>query len=160
MQKLVIILLYHSESMAELHFEANAGGLMEQSEHRETRGSVSMRLPSPSFVLPARSGSASPGVSASRAVFGFPMKSSPTSPSESTEKPGSRWVRLNVGGTYFITTKQTLCRDPKSFLYRLCQEDPDLDSDKVSFQYLFYGGCLFSTFLLHLRVQNKSRAKV
>lgn len=120
--------------MAELHIEANACGLMEQSEHRETRGSVSMRLPSPSFVLPARSGSASPGLSASRAVFGFPMKSSPTSPSESTEKPGSRWVRLNVGGTYFITTKQTLCRDPKSFLYRLCQEDPDLDSDKVSLQ--------------------------
>ncbi|XP_036593997.1 BTB/POZ domain-containing protein KCTD5 isoform X1 [Trichosurus vulpecula] len=43
---------------------------------------------------------------------------------------GSKWVRLNVGGTYFLTTRQTLCRDPKSFLYRLCQADPDLDSDK------------------------------
>lgn len=43
----------------------------------------------------------------------------------------SKWVRLNVGGTYFLTTRQTLCRDPKSFLYRLCQADPDLDSDKV-----------------------------
>ncbi|XP_026867524.2 BTB/POZ domain-containing protein KCTD5 isoform X3 [Electrophorus electricus] len=42
----------------------------------------------------------------------------------------SKWVRLNVGGTYFLTTKQTLCRDPKSFLCRLCQADPDLDSDK------------------------------
>ncbi|KAG9342920.1 hypothetical protein JZ751_015136 [Albula glossodonta] len=42
----------------------------------------------------------------------------------------SKWVRLNVGGTYFLTTRQTLCRDPKSFLYRLCQADPDLDSDK------------------------------
>ncbi|EGW09760.1 3-phosphoinositide-dependent protein kinase 1 [Cricetulus griseus] len=41
-----------------------------------------------------------------------------------------KWVRLNVGGTYFLTTRQTLCRDPKSFLYRLCQADPDLDSDK------------------------------
>ncbi|XP_075421654.1 BTB/POZ domain-containing protein KCTD5 isoform X2 [Ascaphus truei] len=42
----------------------------------------------------------------------------------------SKWVRLNVGGTCFLTTRQTLCRDPKSFLYRLCQADPDLDSDK------------------------------
>ena len=44
----------------------------------------------------------------------------------------SKWVRLNVGGTYFLTTRTTLCRDPKSFLCRLCQEDPDLSSDTVS----------------------------
>lgn len=114
--------------MAELHIEANAAGILEQSEHRAT-----VRLPSPTLVLPPRSGLSSPGVSGTRAVFGYPMKSSPSSPSEPVEKPGSRWVRLNVGGTYFVTTKQTLCREPKSFLYRLCQEDPDLDSDKVSF---------------------------
>ncbi|XP_064599984.1 BTB/POZ domain-containing protein KCTD5-like [Liolophura sinensis] len=42
----------------------------------------------------------------------------------------SQWVKLNVGGTLFMTTRTTLCRDPKSFLYRLCQEDPDLHSDK------------------------------
>ncbi|XP_016417970.1 BTB/POZ domain-containing protein KCTD5-like isoform X1 [Sinocyclocheilus rhinocerous] len=42
----------------------------------------------------------------------------------------SKWVRLNVGGTYFLTARQTLCRDPKSFLFRLCQTEPDLDSDK------------------------------
>lgn len=46
---------------------------------------------------------------------------------------GSKWVRLNVGGTYFVSTRQTLCREPKSFLCRLCcQEGPELGSDKVS----------------------------
>ena len=47
-------------------------------------------------------------------------------------KNGSKqWVKLNVGGTHFLTTKTTLARDPKSFLYRLVQEDSDLISDKV-----------------------------
>lgn len=118
--------------MAELHVvETSGSGTIEQTEHRDVRGSV--RLASPTLMIPPRSSlPTSPGVStSSRSVFGFPMKSNPSSPSEPLEKPGSRWVRLNVGGTYFVTTKQTLCRDPKSFLYRLCQEDPDLDSDKV-----------------------------
>ena len=39
-------------------------------------------------------------------------------------------MRLNVGGTMFLTTKTTLCKDPKSFLYRICQEDSDLNSEK------------------------------
>ncbi|XP_034715579.1 BTB/POZ domain-containing protein KCTD2 [Etheostoma cragini] len=126
--------------MAELHVVEQSGtGTMEQPpEHRDVRGSV--RLASPSLmVVPPRGGQLSPGGGSSsggggggggRTVFGFPAKSNPSSPSEPVDKPGSRWVRLNVGGTYFITTKQTLCRDPKSFLFRLCQEDPDLDSDK------------------------------
>ncbi|XP_078134818.1 BTB/POZ domain-containing protein KCTD2 [Sander vitreus] len=120
--------------MAELHVVEQSGtATIEQSEHRDVRGSV--RLASPTLMVPPpRSSQLSPGGGSSgsggRTVFGFPAKSNPSSPSEPVDKPGSRWARLNVGGTYFITTKQTLCRDPKSFLFRLCQEDPDLDSDK------------------------------
>lgn len=43
-----------------------------------------------------------------------------------------QWVKLNVGGTHFLTTKTTLSRDTNSFLYRLVQEDSDLISDRVS----------------------------
>lgn len=42
-----------------------------------------------------------------------------------------KWVRLNVGGTIFLTTRQTLCREQKSFLCRLCQGE-ELQSDQVS----------------------------
>ncbi|CAB3368274.1 BTB/POZ domain-containing protein KCTD5 [Cloeon dipterum] len=45
-------------------------------------------------------------------------------------RTNNQWVRLNVGGTYFLTTKTTLCRDPNSFLFRLCQEDSELISDR------------------------------
>ncbi|XP_054283096.1 BTB/POZ domain-containing protein KCTD5-like [Macrosteles quadrilineatus] len=49
----------------------------------------------------------------------------------SVSKPSSKqWVKLNVGGTCFLTTKTTLSRDPNSFLYRLCKEDSDLISDR------------------------------
>lgn len=131
----VVCVFSDEENMAELHVvEPSGTGTIEQPEHRDVRGSV--RLASPTLMVPPRSSQLSPGgvssASGGRSVFGFPVKSNPSSPSEPVEKPGSRWVRLNVGGTYFITTKQTLCRDPKSFLFRLCQEDPDLDSDKVS----------------------------
>lgn len=48
-------------------------------------------------------------------------------------KQGSnQWVKLNVGGTHFLTTKTTLSRDPNSFLSRLIQEDSDLISDQVN----------------------------
>ncbi|XP_030064177.1 BTB/POZ domain-containing protein KCTD2 [Microcaecilia unicolor] len=83
-----------------------------------TTGSLRSGPPSPGLACQARHGS----TLAPRSPFQPPLPPA--------EKPGSKWVRLNVGGTCFITTKQTLCREPKSFLYRLCQEDPDLDSDK------------------------------
>jgi len=35
----------------------------------------------------------------------------------------AEWVRLNVGGTVFMTTKTTLSKDPKSFLCRICQSN-------------------------------------
>ncbi|XP_074000471.1 BTB/POZ domain-containing protein KCTD17 [Numenius arquata] len=48
-----------------------------------------------------------------------------------SQQPGTRakWVRLNVGGTVFLTTRQTLCREQKSFLCRLCQGE-ELQSDR------------------------------
>lgn len=44
----------------------------------------------------------------------------------------NEWIKLNIGGTHFMTSRTTLQREPKSFLHRLCQDDPDLPSDKVS----------------------------
>ncbi|KAI6076653.1 BTB/POZ domain-containing protein KCTD5 isoform X4 [Aix galericulata] len=63
--------------------------------------------------------------------------------------PG-KWVRLNVGGTCFLTTRQTLCRDPKSFLFRLCQADPDLDSDKMHYCLTDFVNCGNSAMALYL----------
>ena len=76
------------------------------------------------------------------------------------------WVTLNVGGTMFMTTRTTLCRDPKSFLYRLCQEDPDLNYDKVGSTLCFWkmfwqgppsvlGRCFSKLLLENRKIQNK-----
>ncbi|XP_074924589.1 BTB/POZ domain-containing protein KCTD17 isoform X1 [Chelonoidis abingdonii] len=53
-------------------------------------------------------------------------ESHPPQPANSTR---AKWVRLNVGGTVFLTTRQTLCREQKSFLCRLCQGE-ELQSDR------------------------------
>lgn len=66
------------------------------------------------------------------AAVAQPLEPGPGPPERAGGGGAARWVRLNVGGTYFVTTRQTLGREPKSFLCRLCcQEDPELDSDKV-----------------------------
>lgn len=93
---------------------------------REPAEPVGARVTPHTLTIPSpRSGPPSPGLSSS-------LPRSPRSPSQqdNTGRTGGKWIRLNVGGTYFLSTKQTLCREPKSFLYRLCQEEPDLDSDK------------------------------
>lgn len=43
------------------------------------------------------------------------------------------WVRLNIGGQCFVTTKTTLCKNANSFFYKLLQDDPSigLTTDKV-----------------------------
>ena len=41
------------------------------------------------------------------------------------------WVRLNVGGRVFTTSRATLTKDPQSFLARIAMEDTELASDKV-----------------------------
>ncbi|XP_021072588.1 BTB/POZ domain-containing protein KCTD17 isoform X3 [Mus pahari] len=56
----------------------------------------------------------------------------PAPPVGAGGRPGGgwgKWVRLNVGGTVFLTTRQTLCREQKSFLSRLCQGE-ELQSDR------------------------------
>ncbi|XP_053382402.1 BTB/POZ domain-containing protein KCTD5-like [Mercenaria mercenaria] len=51
---------------------------------------------------------------------------------QNSEENGRRneWIKLNVGGTVFMTTRTTLSKDPNSFLFRLIQDEPDLNTDK------------------------------
>lgn len=62
-----------------------------------------------------------------------------TNSSSIMKKPASdQWVKLNVGGQYFVTTRTTLSQDPSSFLCRLIREDCGLISDRVSNNHYFY----------------------
>ncbi|KAK2836656.1 hypothetical protein Q7C36_014525 [Tachysurus vachellii] len=63
----------------------------------------------------------------------------------------SNWVRLNVGGTYFLTTRQTLCRDSESFLYRLCQTDLNSDKDETGAYLIDRDPTYFGPVLNYLR---------
>uniref|UniRef100_F7HUX4 Potassium channel tetramerization domain containing 2 n=6 Tax=Boreoeutheria TaxID=1437010 RepID=F7HUX4_CALJA len=82
--------------------------------------------PSPRQAGPTPRGHGRPA-----AAVAQPLEPGPGPPERVGGGGAARWVRLNVGGTYFVTTRQTLGREPKSFLCRLCcQEDPELDSDK------------------------------
>ena len=70
--------------------------------------------------------------------------SSSASASAAAVKKTAEWVRLNIGGQYFVTTKTTLCRNAHSFFFKLLQDDPSvgLVTDKVY---------IVDTIILHIR---------
>jgi hypothetical protein len=114
--------------MAELQLDPAVAGLGGGGSSAMGDGGGSGRGP-PS---PRPAGPTPRGHGRQPAAAAQPLEPGPGPPERTGGGGAARWVRLNVGGTYFVTTRQTLGREPKSFLCRLCcQEDPELDSDKV-----------------------------
>ncbi|KAJ7984749.1 hypothetical protein DPEC_G00358000 [Dallia pectoralis] len=63
-----------------------------------------------------------------------------------------KWVRLNVGGTVFLTTRHTLLKEQTSFLYRLCQQqDLHLDTDETGAYVIDRDPTYFGPILNYLR---------
>ena len=58
------------------------------------------------------------------------VENSKENPQMKKSQQSAKWVKLNVGGKYFVTTTDTLSKYPGSFLHKLCNENNDLDSDK------------------------------
>jgi hypothetical protein len=53
----------------------------------------------------------------------------------------SDWVRLNVGGQVFVTTRSTLCKEPGSFLARLVRSGGGGDNRDQNDQHQTLGSC-------------------
>ncbi|KAJ8406659.1 hypothetical protein AAFF_G00295750 [Aldrovandia affinis] len=75
-----------------------------------------------------------------------------------------KWVRLNVGGTVFLTTRQTLLKEQTSFLYRLCQQQElHSDTDETGAYVIDRDPAYFGPILNYLRhgklVYNKELAE-
>ncbi|XP_029495831.1 BTB/POZ domain-containing protein KCTD5-like isoform X3 [Oncorhynchus nerka] len=75
-----------------------------------------------------------------------------------------KWVRLNVGGTVFLTTRHTLLKEQTSFLYRLCQQkDLHSDTDETGAYVIDRDPTYFGPILNYLRhgklVYNKELAE-
>ena len=81
----------------------------------------------------ASNGSLSHGSGGSNGTTTSASASVSASASAAAGKKTAEWVRLNIGGQYFVTTKTTLCRNAHSFFFKLLQDDPSvgLVTDKV-----------------------------
>ena len=70
--------------------------------------------------------------------------------SSSSSASGHRWVRLNVGGTIFTTTKTTL-ENSSEFFQRLLNSDFNSDKDDSGVRRLFRSRAFLSFLLDYLK---------